>query len=80
MARSLVGALIRGGARADSIAVAEPDAELRAALARDFGIRVHDHARDAAASADVVVLAVKPQVMKAVCAELSDVVATRGRC
>jgi len=71
MARSLVGALVRGGARADAIAVAEPNAELRAALARDFGVAVHERGTDAAQDADVVVLAVKPQVMKAVCGELA---------
>ena len=34
MARSLIGALVRGGTPADAIAVAEPNAELRALLAR----------------------------------------------
>jgi pyrroline-5-carboxylate reductase len=75
MARSLVGALIRGGLQADSIAVAELNADLRARLARDFGVTTHEHACDAAHGADAVVLAVKPQVMKSVCAELTGVVA-----
>ncbi|MFC5491189.1 pyrroline-5-carboxylate reductase [Dokdonella soli] len=75
MARSLIGALIRGGARAGSIAVAEPNAELRDALARDFGVAVHDAARTAAQGADVLVLAVKPQVLKTVCTDLAKVAA-----
>jgi pyrroline-5-carboxylate reductase len=75
MARSLIGALVRGGMPADAIAIAEPNAELRALLARDFGVAVHDNARDAAQGAGVLVLAVKPQVLKAVCAELADTVA-----
>jgi pyrroline-5-carboxylate reductase len=75
MARSLISALIRAGTRADAIAVAEPNADLRAALARDFDVPTHVHARDAARGADVLVLAVKPQVLKSVCAELADVVA-----
>jgi pyrroline-5-carboxylate reductase len=75
MARSLIGALVRAGAPAASIAVAEPNAELRAALARDFGVAVHERARDAVRGAAVVVLAVKPQVMKAVCAEFADAAA-----
>lgn len=70
MARSLIGALVRGGTHAAAIAVAEPNVDLRAALERDFGVAVHAHGADAARGADVVVLAVKPQVMKAVCGEL----------
>ncbi|TCO37307.1 pyrroline-5-carboxylate reductase [Dokdonella fugitiva] len=75
MARSLIGALVRGGTPATAIAVAEPNAELRGALARDFGVAVHDHARAAAEAADALVLAVKPQVLKDVCAEIAATVA-----
>jgi pyrroline-5-carboxylate reductase len=71
MARSLIGGLIHAGATAQSIAVAEPDASLREALARDFQVGVHAANVDAARGADVVVLAVKPQVMKQVCTGLS---------
>lgn len=71
MARSLVGALVRGGADPASIAVAEPNAELRETLARDFGTAVHERADAAADGADVLVLAVKPQVLKDVCRGLA---------
>ena len=67
MARSLIGALIRSGANARSIAVAEPEAGLREALARDFGVAVHAGNTDATRNADTIVLAVKPQVMRDVC-------------
>ena len=77
MARSLIGALIRGGMQAESIAVAEPVAGSREALLRDFAVATHELARDAAQGADVIVLAVKPQVVKAVCAELADAVRNR---
>ncbi|HEY6984957.1 MAG TPA: pyrroline-5-carboxylate reductase [Rhodanobacteraceae bacterium] len=70
MARSLIGALIRGGAEARSIAVAEPEPGFRSALARDFGVSTHERNADAARGADTVVLAVKPQVMREVCTEL----------
>ncbi|MBS0570489.1 MAG: pyrroline-5-carboxylate reductase [Proteobacteria bacterium] len=70
MARSLIGGLIRNGAPANSIAVSEPNADLRAALARDFSIAPHADNAAAAQAADVLVLAVKPQVMKTVCAGL----------
>ena len=53
LARSSVGALIRHGARADSIAVAAPNGDLRAALARDFGVHVHPQASDATRQAKV---------------------------
>lgn len=76
MARSLIGALIREGTPATSIAVAELNADLRKALVRDFGVGVHDNATAAATGASVLVLAVKPQGMKAVCHELAPLVAT----
>jgi pyrroline-5-carboxylate reductase len=77
MARSLIGGLIRTGAAPQALAVAEPDAGLRAALARDFAIAAHALNVDAARAADVLVLAVKPQVMKTVCAQLRDIVQAR---
>jgi pyrroline-5-carboxylate reductase len=70
MARSLIGALIRGGVAASSIAVAEPDATARDALARDFGIAAHADNAEAVRGAATIVLAVKPQVLEAVCAGL----------
>ena len=74
MARSLIGGLVRQGAAPDRIAVAEPNAGLRDALARDFGVAVHADGAAAAAGADVIVLAVKPQVMRPVCESLRTVV------
>lgn len=77
MARSLIGGLVRAGATASHITVAEPNADLRDALARDYGVAVYDNAADAARGADAVVLAVKPQVMKTVCTSLSAVAQER---
>lgn len=74
MARSLIGGLVRQGVPAGQIAVAEPNAELRAALARDFGVAVHDNGAAAATDAQVILLAVKPQVMKPVCESLQPAV------
>ncbi len=67
MARSLVAGLRRQGVTADRIVVAEPQDALRQGLQAEFGIRVCAEGRDAIAGASVVVLAVKPQVMQAVC-------------
>ncbi|RMH88641.1 pyrroline-5-carboxylate reductase [Lysobacter pythonis] len=71
MARSLIGGLVGGGGDAASIRVAEPVAELRDALQRDFGARVFAEAGQAAPGAGVWVLAVKPQVMRTVCEALA---------
>jgi pyrroline-5-carboxylate reductase len=62
--------LIRDGVPAARLAVSEPNADLRAALARDFGIATHADNEDAARAADVLLLVVKPQAMPAVCVAL----------
>ncbi len=70
MARSLIGGLLRNGYDASRISVAEPNTELRQRLAADFGVRHATANAEAADGCDVILLAVKPQVMKTVCAEL----------
>lgn len=77
MARSLIAGLIERGQAAAAITVAEPVVELRSALARDFGVQVATDNKAAVEAADLVVLAVKPQVMKAVCRELAPALAGR---
>jgi len=77
MARSLIGGLIRDGVTPANVSVSEPNAELRAALARDFGIAAHSGNTEAAGDATALVLAVKPQVMKDVCEGLSALVQQR---
>lgn len=73
MARSLIGGLVHAGASGGQISVAEPNEELRAALGRDFGIAAYAQGADAARDAQVIVLAVKPQVMKPVCEALREI-------
>ncbi|KFA18793.1 pyrroline-5-carboxylate reductase, partial [Xanthomonas vasicola pv. musacearum NCPPB 4384] len=72
MARSLIAGLIRQGTPAANIRVTEPVAELRDALARDFSVQVVEDARAAVDAAATWVLAVKPQVLPTVCAQLAD--------
>ncbi|HEX6612513.1 MAG TPA: pyrroline-5-carboxylate reductase [Rhodanobacteraceae bacterium] len=72
MARSLIGALIGHGADPSSISVAEPRADARDELARDFGVRAFADNADAVAGAGCVVLAVKPQMMRKVCENLAE--------
>lgn len=71
MARGLIGGLIGKGARAASIHVAEPLEAGREALARDFGVRVTADNAEAVRGAQVVVLAVKPQLMSGVARALA---------
>jgi pyrroline-5-carboxylate reductase len=71
MARSLIGGLVARGHDAALIHVSEPHAPLREALARDFGVAVHADNAAAAAATGTWVFAVKPQVMREVCAGLA---------
>jgi pyrroline-5-carboxylate reductase len=67
MVRSLVGGLVAQGHDPATIRVAEPVDALREALARDFGVQVDTDNARATDAADMVVLAVKPQVMPEAC-------------
>jgi len=71
MARSLIGAQLARGLPPAAIRVAEPRAEAREALVREFGVPTFSDNAAAAAGADCLVLAVKPQVMHAVCVALA---------
>ena len=64
MARSLIGGLIGAGTAAENISVGEPLTELRESLAQDFGIKALAENESAIKHANVIVLAVKPQVMR----------------
>ncbi len=77
MARSLIGALVGSGMSAQKISVAEPNEEPRAQLAKDFGVNVFTDGSDAVREADIVLLAVKPQIMSSVCASLAPVLESR---
>ncbi|WP_239687965.1 pyrroline-5-carboxylate reductase family protein, partial [Pseudomonas asplenii] len=70
MAASLIGGLRAEGLDAALIRASDPGAETRARVAADHGIDVFADNAEAVQGADVVVLAVKPQAMKAVCEAL----------
>jgi pyrroline-5-carboxylate reductase len=65
MARSLVGGLIDKGCKPGRISVSEPNPEQRALIAKRLPVRMSADGPAAVAGADVVVFAVKPQVMQA---------------
>src|SRR5471032_2210571 len=67
MAASLIGGLRAKGLDAAHIRASAPGAETRARVSAEHGIEVFADNAQAIEGADVVVLAVKPQMMKAVC-------------
>lgn len=75
MARSLIGGLLKQGSARESLRASEPSLALREGLSEDFGIDTFDSNLAAATGAQVWVLAVKPQVMGAVLAELAALAA-----
>lgn len=72
MARSLIGGLLKTGIAASSLTVAEPLAEAREALGRDYGVASFAENALAVADAEVIVLAVKPQIMPGISGGLQD--------
>ena len=70
MARSLVGGLIQRGCKPGRIRVADPSPEQRALMAKDAPVQFCDDNRAAVSGAEVIVFAVKPQVMRAAAEKL----------
>ena len=70
MASALIRGMIRHGQPPRSIAASDSHAEARAALMSEAGIQSFPTNAEVAAFSDVLVLAVKPQVMNVVMAEL----------
>ena len=77
MARSLVGGLIEKGCKPGRISISEPNAEQRALIAKRSPVRMSADGAAAAQDADVVVFAVKPQVMQAAAREVAATIAAR---
>ena len=70
MARSLIGGMLARGHDPALIAVGEPFVAAREALHSQFGVTVSADNRAVVDGASTIVLAVKPQMMKSVCADL----------
>ena len=71
MAEAILGGMLAAGLAAPAdIAIGEPVARRREYLADQYGVAVHDDNRQVIQSADLVALAVKPQDLPAVFAEL----------
>ncbi|MCZ6805014.1 MAG: pyrroline-5-carboxylate reductase [Proteobacteria bacterium] len=73
MSRSLIGGLIANGAKPGYLLAADPDENQRQSISSQFGIKTMADNNNVIANADVIVLAVKPQVMHTVVSNLADV-------
>lgn len=71
MGRALIGGLLRAGHPSSRVRVADAFAEARDRCASEFGVETFEDNASAAAGADAVVLAVKPQQMAAVAPALA---------
>ncbi len=71
MALSLIGGLIADGYSTEHILASDPDQDKLSEVTAKLGIGAAKNNSAALLAADVVVLAVKPQVLEAVCRELS---------
>ncbi|MCP3955409.1 MAG: pyrroline-5-carboxylate reductase [Desulfobacterales bacterium] len=65
MAQAIIGGLIRTGTPAEKISIFEPDTELAGKLASSLGVQAESNNTAIFENCDVIVLAVKPQIMKA---------------
>ena len=77
MARSLIGGLIADGWDATCISVSDPETAQLAALSSRFQVNTDTNNHTVAENADVVVLAVKPQVIRDVGLDLADLIRHR---
>lgn len=75
MARAIAGGLLGGGFDARDLHISEPVAERRGILREELpGVRIVDNNPGVVADSDCVVLAVKPQILPAVCKDLAAAV------
>ena len=78
MARSLIGGLIASDVRAGSIFVSDANPDQLQSIGADFRVNTLDSNQAVVDASEVIVLAVKPQVMKAVVSEL-DAASLEGK-
>ena len=66
MARSLIGGLISSGVKSNNLFATDPNEEIRNSLTSDFSIQTFAENQQLIDACDVIVFAVKPQVLKPV--------------
>lgn len=73
MARAIAGGLLRGGMHATDLMIAEPRPEQCDVLREElYGAMVTEDNKRVAKSAEVLLFAVKPQILKPVCEDLAE--------
>lgn len=77
MAGAIIGGMIESGFTAEAITATSPDDAVLSPLRERLGIHTTTDNAAAVAEADVVVLAVKPQIMRQVCEGLRDAAQAR---
>ncbi|HLV78442.1 MAG TPA: pyrroline-5-carboxylate reductase [Marinobacter sp.] len=74
MASAIIGGMLDNGYEAAHIWVSAPNESHLEALGKRFGVNTTTDNHHCAQQADIVVLAVKPQVMAGVCRDIADIV------
>ncbi len=78
MAKSLIGGLIASGYAKENILATDPTEAQRKHITETFGIHCSEDNNSAIAQADIVVLAVKPQILQSVCAQIESSIQTQN--
>lgn len=77
MAQSLIGGLVTSGISCGNLWISDPDREIAARVKQRFSVQVAETNVQAVTLADVVVLAVKPQILGSVAEEIQSAVQQR---
>jgi len=73
MAKAIAGGLLRGGMHATNISISEPRSEQCDLLRKEFyGVYVTTENQKVIEEAEIILFAVKPQILKSVCEELKE--------
>lgn len=72
MSISLIGGLIASGYPKDKIRATDPSEARRHEVTQSMGIHCDEDNIEAAENADIIVLAVKPQILESVCQQLAE--------
>ncbi len=78
MASSIIGGLLANGHPASSISASDPHQPSLEKLRETAPVAIHAENADAVAEADIIILAVKPQVMAEAAASIADAVASNA--
>ncbi len=77
MAYSLVGGLTSTGVQGQNIWVSDPNSEKNAQMVAQFSVNTSNSNTELVQSVDIVILAVKPQQLATVCAEIAQDISNR---